>query len=274
MADYDGTLKLLLRKSANVAIREVVGVPIEHWLDAELPNPRSLRLDLLGEAADRTLVHIELQSTNDRRMAFRMAEYALAIYRVYGRFPQQFCLYVGDARIRMARVLQGPGFSAEYTLIDARTIDGDELLESPAIGDNLIAILTRLRDDKDAIRRILTRIGGLPKGVREEALFQLYELAGLRRMAPLVTQEVEAMPVYIDLRKNEVLGPPYKRGLRDGRKQGRREGEMSILRLLIEKRFGALPDWAEERLASKTAAELREMSVRVLDASGIEDLLK
>ena len=99
MADYDGTLKLLLRKSAHVALREVTGVRIEKWIDGELPVPRSLRMDLLGEAVNRALIHLELQSENDPDMAFRMAEYGLNIYRVYKRFPQQFCLYVGRPRM-------------------------------------------------------------------------------------------------------------------------------------------------------------------------------
>src|ERR1051325_5017766 len=70
MPDYDGTLKLLLRKSAQVAVRHITGSPIQKWLDVELPDPRSLRLDLLGETADRSLVHLELQSSNDPAMAF------------------------------------------------------------------------------------------------------------------------------------------------------------------------------------------------------------
>ena len=123
-------------------------MPIKNWLDDELPSPRMLRVDLLGETADRILVHLELQARNDPDMALRMAEYALAIYRLHGRFPHQFCLYVGEAPMRMPNELHGPGFDTKYTLIDAHQLDGNELLESPEIGDNLIAILGRLRDHK------------------------------------------------------------------------------------------------------------------------------
>src|ERR1051325_8643030 len=151
-----------------------------------------------------------------RRWPSRMAEYALGIYRLFERFPQQFCLYVGEPPLRMPDRLRGPGFAVEYTLIDVRSLDGNDLLESEEIGDNLIAILTRLRDHKDAIRQIVVRVRGLAEGAREEALVQLYTLAGLRRMVPLVRKEIEAMPVYIDLRENEVLGPPYIRGLEEG----------------------------------------------------------
>jgi len=49
---------------------------------------------------------------------------------------------------------------------------------------------------------------------------------------------------------------------------------LTVLRRLIAKRFGALPSWAEERLNGRSTAELEELSVRVLDAHTLEDLLK
>jgi hypothetical protein len=91
-------------------------------------------------------------------------------------------------------------------------------------------------------------------------------LAGLRRLEETVVKEIERMPVYIDIMENKVLGPPFKKGLQ--------EGEIRILRRLIEKRFGALPNWAEERLAARSAAELEELSVRIFDVRSIEDLLQ
>jgi hypothetical protein len=37
---------------------------------------------------------------------------------------------------------------------------------------------------------------------------------------------------------------------------------------------GAIPSWVEERLAGRSTAELEDLSVRVLDAQSIEDLLR
>jgi hypothetical protein len=74
------------------------------------------------------------------------------------------------------------------------------------------------------------------------------------------------MPILGDTLDNRVLGREYKRGMQDG--------ELTILRRQIEKRFGAIPTWAEERLTGRSAVDLEELSVRVLDAESIEDLLK
>src|SRR5215468_3263162 len=109
MQDYDAALKLLLRSSAHRAIREITGITIQNWLDVELPDSGTRRLDLLGEAADGTLVHLELQTTNDPQMGLRMAEYGMGIYRIFGRFARQFCIYVGYAPMNMPAEFRGPG---------------------------------------------------------------------------------------------------------------------------------------------------------------------
>jgi len=74
MHGYDVALKLTLRE-VDVAIRELVGTTVAHWLNVELPEVRNTRVDLLGETHAGELLHIELQATNDTSMALRMAEY-------------------------------------------------------------------------------------------------------------------------------------------------------------------------------------------------------
>ena len=161
MQDYDVALKLLLQGSAALTMRELTGTAVAKWLDVELPKVQNLRLDLLGETVDGGLVHVELQSSNDAAMPLRMAEYCLGVFRLFGRFPRQVLLYVGEAPMRMESELRGPGLVFQYRLIDIRTLDGDRLLESEDVGDNVIAILARLRDHEEAVRKIVGRIAGL-----------------------------------------------------------------------------------------------------------------
>ena len=283
-------LKLLLQGSARLTIRELAGSAVEKWLDIELPKVQNLRMDLLGETAGGGLVHVELQSRNEAIMPLRMAEYCLGIFRLCGKFPRQVLLYVGEPPLRMESELRGPDVSFRYRAIDIRELDGDHLIESGEVGDNVIAILARLRDHREAVRKIVGKIASLEAVEREAALSRLLILAGLRRLEETVKREIQRMPVYIDILENKVLGPPYKKGLeegrqegmregrqegrREGRQEGRQEGELTVLRRLIEKRFGAIPSWAEQRLAGRSTVELEDLSVRVLDATSIEDLLR
>ncbi len=99
-----------------------------------MQNPR---MDLLGEFADGTLLHLELQSGNDSEMPLRMAEYALGVYRRFGQFPRQIVLYVGEPALRMQPGLTGARFLFSYELRDLRDLDGDILLRSDEVGDNV-----------------------------------------------------------------------------------------------------------------------------------------
>jgi Domain of unknown function (DUF4351) len=237
--------------------------------DVELPKVQNPRADLLGKTADGDLVHVELQSRNEATMPLRMAEYCLGVLRLFGKFPRQIVLYVGEAPLAMDSELRGPDVLFRYRMIDIRDLDGDRLLESEETGDNIIAVWAHLRDHEAAIRKIVGRIADLPAAEREVALSQLVILAGLRRLGKTLEREIRKMPVYIDILENEILGPAFKRGL----EEGELKGELQILRRLIEKRFGTVPKWADERLAARSAAELEELSVRILDAASIEDLL-
>ena len=199
-------------------------------------------------------------------MPLRMAEYCLSVFRAFGKLPRQVLLYVGEAPLRMESELRGPDMWFRYRAIDIRDLDSDRLLESEEVGDNVIAILARLGDHRDTVRRIVERIAGLASAERETALGQLLILAQLRHLEEAVEQEARKMPIHLDILDNKVLGREFKRGLQ--------EGKLTVLRRLIEKRFGAIPSWAEERLAGRSTAELEELSVRTLDAQSIEDLLK
>jgi len=261
MQEYDVTLKLLLQGSAARTIHELTGTAVAKWLDVELPKVQNRRLDLLGETVDGGLVHLELQSSQDASMP-----------------------------LRMENELRGAQVSFRYELIDIRQLDSEVLLESEAVGDNVIAVLARLRDHKEAVHRIVERIAVLPGRERETALAQLLILAGLRHLSATVEEEARKMPIDLDIRDHEVLGPMFRqahqegleeglekgleKGLEEGLEKGLEKGERAVLCRLIEKRFGALPGWASQKLAALSASDLESLSERFLDVNSLEELLK
>ncbi len=72
------------------------------------------------------------------------------------------------------------------------------------------------------------------------------------------------MPILNDILDHDLLGPAIL--------QGRQEGRQEVLRRMLQKRFGQIPDWVETRLTSLPAADLDELGVRLLDAAAFEDL--
>jgi glycosyltransferase A (GT-A) superfamily protein (DUF2064 family) len=213
-------------------------------------------------------------------MALRMAEYTLRIYRRFKKFPRQVVLYVGEERLRMPASLDGPAFSAQYTLIDIRNIDASLLLASPRIEDNLLAVLAGLQNQRDTVRLILSRIAELDEPERRVAFERFLIISGLRRLAPTVEEEAQKMPILNDIMDHEVIGPAIRKGIQQGLEQGREEGleqgqqlgRQKVVRRLLQKRFGSVPAWVEPRLTRLSAAELDDLAVRVYDVSRLEEL--
>jgi hypothetical protein len=286
MQEYDVALKLALQYPAERMLRLLTGGSRWEWLNVELPEVRNRRVDMLGKSPEGALVHIELQSTNDVRMAVRMLKYWAEIYDQLSEAPQQVVLYVGQEPQRMQDTLREGRTQFGYEIVDIRELDGEPLLDSERLGDNVLGILARLRDQREAVRRVLSKITGLGADERGVALSQLIILAGLRRLGGVVEQEAKRMPILNDILDHEVLGREFKKGLAEGVQQGIEQGVRQgiergvqqeawhMLRRLIEKRFGTMPMWAAEKLAKRSAGELEELSMRLLDVQSIEELLR
>lgn len=274
--EYDTTLKNLLCNGQE-SLRALTSVNVDRWHNVELPEVRSLRVDLLGESRDNRLIHIELQSTHDAAMALRMLEYSAAVWRQFGRFPEQVVLYVGEAPLRMTGILSGPNFSLECRIVGIRELDGTRLLASPRIEDNIIAVLTRVRDQRATVKQILTSIASADPVRRMNALTVFMIVAGLRRLEEIIEEEVNQMPILDDIMDHKVLGREFKRGLAQGREkwleEGRREGELTVLLRQIGNRFGPAPAALRDRLEKMSLPEIETLALRLLDATSLDDLL-
>jgi predicted transposase YdaD len=278
--EYDTVLKALLQSPQNTIFEKITNAKIDHWLNVEFPEVQQTRVDMLGVAQNRRLIGLELQSTNDMNLPLRMAEYALRTYRLYGEFPDQYVLYVGEAEMRMPSELAGPRFACRYQILDIRSIDEESLLNSPFAGDNILAILTNNRDRRQTIQRILQRIATLDTERLGDAFQKLTILAGLRKLGDTIKAEVKHMPILDDIMDHDLLGPAIRQGMQKGLEQGLEQGvqrgvqrgELTILRRQLAKRFGALPATIDERLATLSTAELEDLSVRLFDIKSIDEL--
>jgi hypothetical protein len=268
MHEYDVALKNILTRPGSSVLVQLTGAASLKWINVEAPKVSNRRVDLPGELPDGNLIHIELQSRNEKDFPLRMAEYLFGIGLRYGRLPRQVVLYNGEAPLRMKDRVESPGVSVRFHLVDIRDLDGERLLASPNIGDNVLPVLTRLSEQPKAVRRILERIAAGYPEERDQALAELLIVARLRRLSGEVIKEARKMPITEDILDNEVFGPAIRKGLR----QGRVEGQVEMLRSQIEKRFGRIPPAVGQRIAALKPAQLKRAGLRLLDAQRIEDL--
>ena len=287
MQDYDITLKVLITSAAGETLR-LLGAPgpVRRWLNVELPKVQNQRVDLLAEIVSGQLLHIELQGTNVADMPQRMLEYGVGIWRLQGIFPQQILLYVGNDRLRMPDGFRSGGIDYRYQVVDIRDLDGEAMLESNSTSDNILALLTGIKDSMMAVRRIMGKIARLGPGKREDSLRKLLILCGLRGLERLYEREHKNMPVDLDIMDHKILGPAIRKGIAEGRAQGVEQGiaeglekgmqaeARQFLQQLLEKRFGAIPPWAEKRLGEVSREEAEELGLKFVDAKSLEEMFR
>jgi predicted transposase YdaD len=272
MHEYDVALKNILTRPGSSVLTQLTGASSIKWINVESPKVNNRRVDLLGELPDGNLVHIELQSRNEKDFPLRMAEYLFGIGLRYGRLPRQVVLYVGEATLLMKDRVESPDVSVRFHVVDIRDLDGEQLLASTNIGANVLALLTRLGEKREAVRRILERIAAGRRAERDGALAELFIIAGLRRMEDEAREEATKMPVLNDIMDNKVIGPAIRQGRAEGRIEGRVEGQMELVLSQIQKRFGRIPPAVGQRIAALKPAQLKRVGLRLLDAQRIEDL--
>ena len=239
---------------------------------------------------------LEFQSTPDHWMALRALVYAGLLWQhlvaekrlpLDGRLPPVLpvVLYNGDRRwaapLALNELVGLPENSPlwrwqphmRYHMVDEGAF-GDEDL---AGRETLPALLFRLESFPDpeqivgladALVAWFVRHPGF-EGLRAIFAEMLGSLMG--PLAPGVAVPKELLEVRDMLATRAETWK--QQWLQEGRQEGRQEGEAAFLVRLLERRFGALPDWAKDRIATGDTVALEEWGLRVLDASSLEDVL-
>jgi hypothetical protein len=243
------------------------------------------------------LLLLEFQSTSDRWMALRVMVYAGLLWKHLvtekrlppdGRLPPilPVVLYNGDRRwaapLAVQELIGLPGDSLlwqwqpamRYRLVDEGAYPGEDLAARDAL-------LFRLENSPDPAQVVV---------VADAVLTWFRRHPGFERVRPVFVEMLGAM-LAPGLRVPEELlevrnmlatrwevweqkrQAELQDAVREGRQEGRQEGEAALLRRLLERRFGALPEWARDRIAAADTSALEDWGLRLLDAGSLEDAL-
>ncbi|MBF0462302.1 MAG: DUF4351 domain-containing protein [Magnetococcales bacterium] len=247
----------------------LIGRQAVAMLPVEFASTQKRVPDLVFLMDDNSLSHIELHSKSEE-MDWRMLMYYTFIRQHYpDKKLVQKVLYVGEAKWNAQTGIQEDRLSFQYDVVDIRDIDCQELMASPLLEENILAILCRMGNQNETIRQILCRISALPDKARADALAKLLILSRLRRLETIVKMEAEEMALTFNVMENDVLRPLFVQE----RVDGRQEGEAAMLTRQLQRRFGELPPWASARIAQAEPPALKEWSLRILDAPTIESVL-
>jgi predicted HTH domain antitoxin len=258
--EFDKIFKENLNELFLALANKVLGVkivsskPLSPKLETTVAREADFLREVVTEAGEKIVLHLEFQSNDDREMVYRMAEYKGMMIRKF-RIPiRQHVIYLGQQPSKMESQLPEAYDIGGFALHSLRNFDHQEFLDPIAIGSDipeeiLLAVLGDF-GEKPAIQVIRTIIKNLQrvsgtKILRDRYLKQLTVLGRLRKLANKVIKEVNNMPILFDpkIKKNDTW---YK--------EGREEKAIDMIVQLLKK--GRMP--VEE------IAEIAETSVEYI----------
>ena len=241
---------------------------------------------------------IEFQSGVDRWMAVRLMTYVGLLYQdlikgkaIEGRrlppvLPIVF--YTGEepwnAATDIAELLpkDPPGLIARYLPRMAYLLIDENAYPDEALADfkNVVAAtigLERQKRPQDLAQRIAALNAWFGHDVELGRILtvwiQEYLLKDLRPDLNVPeAHDLGEITMQLAERFKQWEEEVARKAIEQGAQKGRLEGEALLLQRMLTRRFGPLPDWAQQRLRSASSEELETWADRVLDAQRLEDV--
>ncbi|MDR0794110.1 MAG: hypothetical protein LBE82_12455 [Chitinophagaceae bacterium] len=224
----------LIREGFEKSIPELISRILKIDLVKREPLPTKIELTkerdpdsldrIITVEGETFVIHLEFQSTDDKGMADRMAEYWTMLYRKYKLPVQQFVFYLGEEKSKMQHKLQSGKNYFEYELINISSIDYNIFLESDVPEFKLLAILGNFGEDE--ITKALTRIvneviNSVDSDLNKEKIKN--QLRGLAKLRNFTFDNFDEMRnVIIPFKKEDDIF--YRVGQHEGYETGRHEG--------------------------------------------------
>ncbi|MBF0181822.1 MAG: hypothetical protein HQM03_17535 [Magnetococcales bacterium] len=271
-SQYDTTFKDLFEQPPQRLLQILIGRQAVDVLPVEFASTQKRFPDLVFLLEDDSIFHLDLQSKPEE-MEWRMLMYYSLIRQRYpGKVLVQKVLYVGQAAWHPQAAIEEKNLSFRYEVIDIRSIDCQELMASPTLEENILAILCRMDNQKETIREILHRISELPTKARADALTKLVILSRLRKLETVVKTEAEEMSLTFNVMENDVLRPLFVKERMDGMLEGRQEEAISMLLKQMRRKFGQTPDWVTEKVRSANLELIEMWSDNFVFANSVDEV--
>ena len=254
--------------------------------DAELGTrfvDKLVRVTELSGKESWIYIHVEVQGTRQAEFAKRMFVYN---YRIFDRYekPAASLAVLADEHKHWKPTSYGYDvLGCRHTLEfpAAKLTDYDEKLDELLASVNAFGLITAAH--------ILTRQTRKKHQERYEAKIRLIKILYQRhwdkqRVIDLLTvvDWLMTLPAWLEtkvwkeietieeIEKMQYITSIERIGIAKGRAEGRVEGESKLLKRQLERRFGALPAWAIEKLSNATEPALEAWSEAILTAHTLE----
>ncbi|MCX7761006.1 MAG: hypothetical protein N2Z81_07425 [Hydrogenothermaceae bacterium] len=302
--EVDLLLKDIIKNPPRKFVFMLSGKYPSKLLDTELPYISNKRADFVIELEDKSILHLEFQSFNDPAMAERMFDYNFLIYKKTGN-PRikQYCIYVGNEKLKMKNSISFEDFEYRYNLLDIRELNCMDLVLSDNLEDKLLAALCNIKDPKFYINHMKEVLEQLPRKEREDKVYLLIEIMKLRDILKEGIKkysEERNMPIRVVIDLDEVVNDPWlgeiakmaiqkgeqlgmERGMQKGMEQGLQQGlqqglikdAQDMVLTAIETKLGYIPDYVSEKIKQiENHPYLKDLLKKIILSSDLEKFLK
>ena len=171
---YDKILKENMEASLGSIIQHTMGLQVtsSEEIPDDIQHTKEKKPDVLKKVTDQHnntyILHMEMQSTNERDMIYRMVEYRVMLQRKYRLQVKQYVLYTGTDKLRMITSISEEDFTFSYKIVTLQDIDYKIYLQKATPEERVLAILANFGKDNE--EKALIAIVEAVKAVVDEEL--------------------------------------------------------------------------------------------------------
>ena len=270
---YDNLLKTTFLDAMPMLLGSIANAPVAELLSVEFPSRPKMVADVVARLTDGRILHVEFQLTNDARMLWRCYQYFGAIQEA---LPDaeiiQVVIFLGNGRMTMTNAIKRPSCDYWYHVIDMKEIPASRFLDSLNDTARVLALLCDSPDPQETIRTVLSSWRHLSNNALQENIERLRTLSRLRRRDIIADEEINSMPLDIDMSGSIWAIRDKERGRQQGLQQGLQQGEAQVLLRQLSHLFGPLAPSVLDRLSQATQEQLEDWSLRTLRAQSLSDV--
>lgn len=277
---YDSTCKFIACEFSEDIASWLLGqrITLTELKPSEL-SVEPIRADnLIFLQSDDLILHLEFQTNTDENLPFRILDYRLRLYRLY---PQktviQVVIYLRKTSSSLAKqnYFQLQDTRHYFQVIRLWEMPSELFLQSKGLLP--FAILSQTENRENTLRQVRDKIEEVEARRQKSNLAASTAiLAGL-----VLKQETIKLLLKNDIMKESVI---YQEILAEGKAEGeakgeakgiakgRREGEISLILRLLNRRFGELSPRFATQIQNLSLEKLEDLGERLLDFQTEDDL--
>lgn len=221
---YDKIFKENMDASFQTIIEHTMGLHVVNSVEmtGDIQHTRERKPDVLRKVTDQHdytyILHMELQSRNEKDMIYRMVEYRVMLQRKYRVPVKQYVLYTGRDKLSMITSISEEDFTFKYKIVTLHEVDYKKFLQKETPEERVLAILSNFGEDPEdvALTAIAKAVIAVADGRLEVEKFteQLRLLSQLRepkikaenmRLLSPDSYTMETDPVYVTGTQNGII---------------------------------------------------------------------